>query len=326
MPADKKILITTYHNAFLNKGGGEYELLEVALNLRKMGHIADVYSPYSRSVQYYDIIIHFSVEEGGLGLLRHVKSEGKKVILWPNLWVESHDRDRVKKVAAAHLDLADAVVFKSRTEEKKFKSVAWQDNTRSIIVPAGVDPSFAQAAPSRLFRSSYDLDTYLLWVGIIEPTKNQLSTIEALADFDLPLVIVGDYRDKEYYAQCRAAAPEHFLFLDPIAHNSDLIRSAMQECRLYIETSLDPPGKSVIEAAIAGAPLLVRESAWAREHFGDAAFYLNADDAGSIREGIERTLDVPKKQVLRNDLMKKHLFPDVLSPLTQLIAELTQER
>ncbi|MCC4118933.1 hypothetical protein LLG90_26650, partial [Aromatoleum toluclasticum] len=64
------VLITTYHEAFVVRGGGEYELLSIADGLRQCGFIADILGPYSRPLEFYDVVLHFSVHGGGLSLLR----------------------------------------------------------------------------------------------------------------------------------------------------------------------------------------------------------------------------------------------------------------
>ena len=48
------VLITTYHEAFVVRGGGEYELLA----------ITDIYGLHSRPLEYYDAVLHFSVHGG----------------------------------------------------------------------------------------------------------------------------------------------------------------------------------------------------------------------------------------------------------------------
>src|SRR5690606_33759861 len=113
------ILITTYHEAFVVRGGGEYELLSIADGLRQCGFIADIYGPYSRPLEFYDVVLHFSVHDGGQALLRTVKSFGKPVVLWPNLWARKEDKVAVE-VIREHVALADLVAFKSQAEKKNF--------------------------------------------------------------------------------------------------------------------------------------------------------------------------------------------------------------
>jgi len=312
------ILLTTYPEAFLNKGGGEYELLNIAHNLRKLGLVADIYSPYSKDISDYDTVIHFSVNASGLPMAEAVKAAGKKFILWPNFWVNKSAAST--NAVAAHLaELADLVIFKSRIEKANFESVAPLPDEKTLIIPSAVDPIFLEAAPKNFFRESFGLDEYLVWIGIFEPRKNQLGTIFALHDLELPIVFIGNYRDESYYSACKVAAPDHFVFLEPMEQGSDILRAAIRESRLYLEPTFEPAGKSVIEAAISGARILVSNAPWEREHLGRFAVYVNPKDPQSIRGGVAHALatSVDPEQV--RTLAQKHLMPRVLDRLVAFL-------
>lgn len=314
----KPVLVTTYPEAFLHKGGGEYELLEIALNLRKLGIVADAYSPYANDLGAYETVIHFSVNPNGLPLVEAVKQAGKKLILWPNFWI--NETTAKPPALARFLELADIVVFKSTTERNTFDHVASLSSCRTLIVPVSVDPIYAASPPKSLFQDTFALGDYIVWVGIIEPCKNQLEVIHALREVNLPVVFIGNYRDEPYYQACKEAAPEHFLFLGPMEHKSDILRAAIRESRLYIEPALEPAGKSVLEAAISGARILVSDAPWEREHLGDFAVYVDPKDPKNIRAGVQLGLTTPVPQEQTAVLSQKHLLPGTLEELT---AELT---
>ena len=312
------VLVTTYHEAFLHKGGGEYELLEVAFNLRRLGLVVDVYSPFARDIEAYDAILHFSLVPETLPLLHALKDLGKRIILWPNFWsAQELPADR-QDTFRRFFRLADAVVFKSQAEADILAALV-PDSCRLLTVPAGIDPCFAAPAPVRLFRDSYELDEYLLWIGIIEPSKNQLQAVNALRRLDVPMVFVGNYRDRAYYDACQNAAPDRFHFLPPLAHKSDMLRAALRECAAYLELGRDPGGKSVLEAAISGARIVIPRSSWAEEHFGDFPTYVNPDDEASIVRGVSEALEKAPDADMAARLMARHGLPDVLLPLRDYI-------
>ena len=318
---DNKILITTYHEAFLKKGGGEYELLEVAFNLRKLGFIADIYSPFSRDIDFYNTIIHFSTHITGLYLFETLHSYGKKIILWPNVWFQGPVDEIQHSVISRYLELSQAVVFKSQVERALIENVVPLNGIDVLHLPACVDPCFSQPTPTRLFRETFGLKDYILWIGIIEPCKNQLLAITALKHLQIPIVFIGNYREEAYYQACRAQAPDHFLFLDPMPHKSDIFRAAIQECALYIEQTLDPPGKSVLEAAISGANILISQSEWAREHFGNYPVYVDPTNPESIAEGVRIGLEKNRNQELATMLAARHCLPDVLTSLCNYLSD-----
>lgn len=314
------VLVTTYHQAFLHKGGGEYELLEVAFNLRQLGLVADVYSPFSRDVDAYDTVLHFSLVPESLPLVARMNTLKKHVILWPNFWQADALAPEQADIFARFFRLGDAVVFKSAAEEALLRPLIPQ-GCPVLRVPAGVDPCFAEPTPDRLFRDSYGVEEYLLWVGIIEPAKNQLAAIRALAHLSVPIVFVGNARDRDYYTACREAAPSHFLFLPPMTHKSDILRAALQECRLYIESGHEPGGKSVLEAVISGAQVVIPYSAWAVEHFGDFPVYIASREERAIADAVSVALEKKASPNIAAEVARRHMLPDVLAPLYAYIKE-----
>lgn len=318
MISSKRILITTYHQAFLSKGGGEFELLEVASSLKMLGQIIDIYGPYSRSIDNYDIVLHFSVHGGGLELLRDVKRLGKTIVLWPNFWISDFDRVSIETIVE-HVQLADLVVFKSNSEKELLQSIISIPESKTKMIYTGLDSCFAKAAPAKLFHTVYGLQDYILWVGILEKCKNQLFAIQALAELEIPIVFVGNYRDPNYYQACLDAAPPHFKFIRVLPHKSEMHRSALQNCRAYLEVSLEPPGNSALEAGASGVPLVLTDCTWSREHFGDYAFYADPSSKDSILKAVKAALDQSSVMDLSEKIYARHKLPDVLIPLLEAI-------
>jgi glycosyltransferase involved in cell wall biosynthesis len=313
------VLFTTYQTAFFHKGGGEYELLEVAFNLRQMGLIADIYSPFSRDIDAYDTIIHFSLVPDSLPLLDLLKQQGKRIIIWPNFWQAEPLSAEQRQLFSRFFQLSDAVVFKSQSDEDILADILPKACSR-LRVPAGVDSCYATPTPDHLFRSSYGLGEYILWVGIFEPGKRQLPVIKALEQLSLPLVFIGNYRDKKYYEACKQAAPPHFLFLPSMNHKSDILRAALRECRAYIEAGSEPGGKSVLEAVISGAQVVLPRSPWAEEHLGNFPVYIDPDDADSIVSGVEQAMRKVPDPMISAALAAKHMPLAVLRPVYEYIA------
>lgn len=313
-----KILITTYHQAFMVRGGGEYEMFSVADSLKSKGFIADIYSPYSRSIDNYDVILHFSVHGGGLGLLREIDKAGKPIVLWPNLWVQKRNDD-LTGLVNAHVELAEAVVFKSQAELEQFQRWFALPTHKALLTTFGADPSYLRDAPVNLFKVLYDIERYAIWIGVIEPSKNQLSAIRVLRDHGIPLVLVGRYRDKDYYQQCQMAAGNDALFIEGLPKHSEIIRSALRESQFYIEVSYEPPGLSAIEAGLSGCRLLLSDSDWSREHFGGLATYANPSDASDISRAVDTVLTQhhdPDSLVVK---LRKHCLPESIEPLIEIL-------
>jgi glycosyltransferase involved in cell wall biosynthesis len=166
----------------------------------------------------------------------------------------------------------------------------------------------------------YGLDKYVLWVGVLNRTKNQLTAVNALKDLDIPVVFIGHPNDEEYFNECRAAAPDHFLFIPQMPPASEILCSAVQSCTLFLEASLEPPGTSALEAALAGRPLVLSEGPWTKEHMGSHVRTINPRSEDSIRSAVRDALRSPANgEALSKDVSRRHLAPRPLTPLVDLI-------
>jgi glycosyltransferase involved in cell wall biosynthesis len=300
-----KLLLTTYHQAFMKRAGGEFELFNISERLKQNGLIADIYGPFSRALEHYDAVLHFSVHGGGLELLRYVRDKHKPIVLFPNIWL-SAPKPGIESMVSEYVDLAELVVFRSQAERNMFEQYFILPAQKTRLIATIADAAYMQAAPQGLFKAIYGVEEYLIGVGIIEPVKNQLSVIQALKNTGQKLVLVGGYRDAEYYAACQAAGGEHVLFINALPARSELMRSALSESQAFIECSHEPPGLSAVEAGLAGASLVVTDSPWTKEHFGEHAQYCDPANPCSILRSIQRA--VSQKDATKK-LTQEHLKP-----------------
>lgn len=317
MNPSPRTLLTTYHHAYLKKAGGEFEIFAVSEKLKQHGLIADIYGPFSRALEHYDVVLHFSVHGGGLDLLRYVRDRGTPVALWPNLWL-NQAASAIEGLVREHTDLADVVIFKSQAEQDMFASFfdLPSEKVRRIVTPA--DAIYRQEAPKGLFKSLYGLDRYLIGVGIIEPNKNQLAVIRALKGLDHKLVLVGGYRDAAYYRQCREEGGDDVLFIDALPARSEILRSALREAEAFVECSFEPPGLSALEAGLTGVRVVVSRSPWTTEHFDDLVDYCDPANVESIRAAVQSALQRPVSSRL-SDRLSRHCDPQSMGDLVHIL-------
>ncbi|QJW80196.1 glycosyltransferase [Burkholderia glumae] len=316
-------MITTYHQAFLVRGGGEYEIFSVADSLKQRGMIVDIYGPYARSIDDYDVVLHFSVHGGGLELLETVKGRGKPVALWPNLWV-NESATGLDAIVNRHVSLADAVIFKSAAEQQHFARHFGLPAEKARRITVGADAAYRRPAPPGLFKSLYGVDRYAIWFGVIEPNKNQLAAVRVLREKGIPLVLVGRSRDEAYYQACRVAGGDNVLFIKGLPQKSEIVRAALKEALFYVEMSHEPPGLSSIEAGLAGCRLLLSDSEWSREHFGDAAIYADSADEADIARGVDAVLAMPRENSALVDGLSRFCLPEAIDPLIATLQSITK--
>ena len=317
--AKERILMTTYPTAFCYRGGGEEELVDLKNNLRKLGLIVDVYGPNILPLICYDIILHYSVISSSIGIVREAKNLGKKVILLPSLWWSHLPKQAEKELVLEFFKLSDCIVFKSKSEYENIAKYVAIDDAKVVYCRWGVDPCFDEPADKELFKSTHNLREYILWPGIIEERKNQLTAIHALKDSEVPLVFIGDYRDRSYYEACVRSSPRHFKFLPYIHSKSEMLRSAIQNCTVFLEVPLEPPGLSAFEASLSSKPMVLSNSSWTEEHFGNFIQKVDPRSTSSIQVGVQAAMQMSISPELSNRTRLRHLLPQVLEPLIRVL-------
>jgi glycosyltransferase involved in cell wall biosynthesis len=157
-----------------------------------------------------------------------------------------------------------------------------------VVTPNAVDPIFSPdgAAPERR--------PYALFVGGIQPRKDPVAAIEALAllNGDLELVIVGaekrggpEVRD----ALRRLGLEQRVELTGHVGHEqlAGLYRGAV--C-LVFPSRYEGFGLPVLEAMASGTPVVAANAGALPEVAGDAAILVEPGDAAAIAEGIRRAL------------------------------------
>lgn len=299
----KRVLLTTHPTAYLKQGGGEREIHLLKRAFDAADILVDIYGPNSLPIDQYDIVIHFSMVSGSELVLRESAAAGKKMILWPNLWLVSPPTEGHLKYLQALIEIFDAFVFKSKTEEAHFKSLFRIDEKYSINVLPLVTKSFSRKNITPVFKESYGLDRYVIWPGIIEPQKNQLSAIRAFREIEIPLVISGQVRDSDYYEACKREATENVVFIPEMPFASELHLSALAHSELFLELPLDFPGTSALEAAALDCKMLLSKSTWVDELIPGAS-QVEPTNIESIIESV-------------NKLASSRITPDSRAPKYQ---------
>jgi glycosyltransferase involved in cell wall biosynthesis len=317
--SNPRVLITTYSTAFLSRGGGELELLDLLSNLRQLGVSADIYGSTSLPLIKYDIVLHYSLIPSGMVFVQEAKNAGKKLVLMPALWWANEPSQPEKDSAADFFRMADVIVFKSKSEYENIANYVAVDPAKLAYCPWGVDPCFEVPVNKDLFKKTYKLDEYILCLGIIEETKNQLTAIHALKESKIPVVFIGDYRDRSYYESCVKASPAHFKFLPHMQAKSEILRSAIQNCKVFLEVSLEPAGFSAFEAALAKVPMVLSAGEWTEEHFAELVQQVDPKSTSAIQQAVQIALTTTVPAELYTNMHIKHILPQSLEQLIRIL-------
>jgi glycosyltransferase involved in cell wall biosynthesis len=182
-------------------------------------------------------------------------------------------------------------------------------STPMAPVPNGVDPvSFSE--PS----SSFEDRDYVLFVGRIDPHKNQLGAIRALRGSGLRLVIAGDDHPHHprYAEQCREEGGDWVTFTGQIAHDSPELSELYRGARVHVLPSwFETTGLVSLEAALCGCSVVSTSRGHAREYLDDLAWYCDPGDPASILRAVRQGWDSPPSPALRQRVLARYTWEQV---------------
>ena len=164
------------------------------------------------------------------------------------------------------------------------------------VVPHGVDPAWAAAAPPDVaLRASLGLPSaYLLFVGTLEPRKDLRTLLAAvrLLPEAPPLVLVGPPGWGEQVEVGSALTPG---FLDDPA-----LRAVVAGASALVLPSRDEGfGLTVLEALAAGTPVVASDLPVLREVGGEAVTYAPVGDPPAFAAALADVLDRPGDPAVR---------------------------
>ena len=201
----------------------------------------------------------------------------------------------------ASAERATAIVAASRHTASELTALYGIARERIIVLPPPADPRFGDpvsGAARREILARLELpERFLLSVGTLERRKNQRTALAALALLDPartpPLLLVG--RDGGTRGALVAQAERlgigaRLLLRDAVA-DADL-PAVMQSAAVFLYPSLaEGFGLPIVEAQLAGVPVITTEGGCFSEAGGPDALYVPATDASALAAAIRAALD-----------------------------------
>lgn len=309
-----KVTFLLRYDAGLYYGGAEVQAQYTAEGLRKLGVDVEVFSSLTTDVgdvmhcfgclRLFNDVAQYCRHRGIPYLVSTIFYVGltRLGLAWRRLRATTHRDSRLRRRL---LNGASLLLPNSMAEAELVATLFRQPMAKMHVVPNGVEERFAEGDPD-LFRNRFGLrEPFVLNVARLEPRKNQLRLIEALAGTGLKLVILGQEADARYAVACRRAAGSDVLFLPPVPHDDPLLAGAYAACRVFALPSLvETPGIAALEAAAAGARVVTTPVGGGREYFGEHARYVLPSSAAGIRSAVlsawedDRPTDAQREHVL----------------------------
>jgi glycosyltransferase involved in cell wall biosynthesis len=302
-----RVLFSTYPWAFETPGGGEIQLQKYAEHLPSHGVDVQLHDAWRANLTDVSLVHFFSCIAGSVHFCNYVRQRGLPLVISSSLWVTPQTADRYPiDEIRAQLSLADVIVTNSDTESDQLASVLALPRNRFMTVMNGFDPRFLQPHDPELFRTAFGIiGPFILNVGNIEPRKNQLALVQAMAGHPLPLVLIGHQRDETYSAKVLSESGSQVRYLGALDHADPRLASAFAACAAFVlPSTLETPGLAALEAAAAGAPVVVTSEGSTRDYFGTHAQYVDHRDPQDIRRGLASALRRGREPGLKDQVAR----------------------
>ncbi|MHB8903080.1 MAG: glycosyltransferase [Thermoguttaceae bacterium] len=322
-------------------GGGEIQMFGTVRGLRELGVSARLWRPWEESLSEARCLHLFGSLPEHLPLVEAARRAKLPVLLstitwfdWRSCWREPGSVLRrllavgrfAARAACPRLPswrrrlyhAVDMLLPNSNAEAAQLARYFQVPPQKMHIVPNAADPRFGEAEPGpflRLLQRRLTTETpvevrarvadgrFALYVGRIEPRKNQLGLLRAMRGAGVPVVFVGDAvpGHDRYWQTCCREADSSVIFVPRLDHDDPLLRSAYAACGCVVLPGwYETPGLVALEAAMTGAPLVLPHGGSAREYFGRDASYVVPEDLPGIRRAVLGALEQPRSEFIAN--------------------------
>lgn len=181
------------------------------------------------------------------------------------------------------------------------KYLQGKDKIREVY--NGVDIQKVDILPESSFFEKYKIPkNYILQVGRVEYSKNQLNLVGSLMDRpDIPIVILGNNQyNLKYTSMVKRLASKrgNVFFVSNVPH--DEVYSFYKYAKLHVLLSLrESPGLVSMEALSQGCPIVVSDKRFLPldTYFSEQCIAVNPFDKTAIQEAILKQMEAEHKVV-----------------------------
>ena len=230
------------------------------------------------------------------------------------------DRSFYKAKYLRSCKAATHVIAVSRETQQDLIELAGIPEEKTSVIYQGCHPQFLKVVPEeqrRALREKYGLpSSYMLNVAAIEPRKNQLNLLKAIAEgsIDFPLVVAGrptDYLD-ELQQAVKSWHLQHKVFFLPDLRFEDL-PALYQGASLFVYPSqAEGFGIPIVEALQSGVPVIASKGGCMEESGGPDSRYVDPDDSEELATQIQTVLsnEALQQQMRRKGKDYSNIFSD----------------
>ncbi|MDP8267320.1 MAG: glycosyltransferase [Candidatus Tenebribacter davisii] len=337
-----RIHLASYQSIMLNRGGPTYKLLHLKKALEKLGVDVKFFDMWDFNLKLTDDdLVHiFLSNTSTFSLANNLKLYGAKYVVNPIIF-SNHPAWKIKlyqtlekplnklfvrsisdyRITEQICNNAEKVLPNTVDEGNLLVKGMGVDKNKIQVIHNGVEKRFADASSS-LFQKKYGLKNFILYVGHLgAERKNGVKVISALQQIDHPSVIIADILHNQEGEWCRAEInkSKNIKLIEWLNHDDPLFASAYAACHTFIlPTKYETPGRSALEAGLAGANIVITPNGGTKEYFGDLAEYPNPHLVSSIQKAIQTALNKPRSSQLSDHIKKNFVWSVIAKETLQM--------
>ncbi len=330
-----RILLAANQTLMLNKGGPTYVILQMKKELAKLGYQVEYFDYWNDNLTLKkDDIVHlFLASLSTYSLAVNLHQYGANYVVTP-IFYSKHSANLLKlymlleKLSKPVLkrsysdyyftktvcDFAEFVLPNTKKEASLLVNGLSISPQKTFVVPNGVEKRFADSS-DELWLKKFGYKDFILYVGHLgAERKNGVNIIKALSKIDEKAVIIANVLDTAEGKYCRELIEKskNITLIEWLNHDDKLLESAYAACKAFIlPTHYETPGIAAMEAALAGANIVITPFGGTKEYFKDYAIYANPFSVDDIIAKTEQALILPKNEKLKKHIMENYLWEKV---------------
>lgn len=247
-------------------------------------------------------ILPNDLKELAKGLLRGIKDNSQLESAFLQLRIPYSKQQKDILISADH------IVATSYGEINALQKKFAIPKSRFSIVPICINKENYQVSKD-IFVKKYSLRNFIISVGRIEPKKNQLAILKALGSTRIPLVFVGSLSDyhpqytKKFIKLLQKYTNAYYIGV----LNKKMLISGFAAAKVHVLASwFETLGIVSMEAAINKCNIVTTSMGYAREYFGDLAWYCDPRDIDSIKKTVIDAYNAPIRTELSQLILEKY--------------------
>lgn len=300
---------------FQAQGGLQIQILETNAALQRRGVDARLIDPNVEHLKSFDLVHVYSVINGNHRIAEYGKTFGLPVVTSPLIrphWNRSlGKRARLMERVVGrltHWDVkteyrqiesclsnSDILIALGEIERRSMVDAFKIDPKRIRVIPNGIPKRFFDASPTLAMERLEGKNGFVLCVAAINPHKNQLGLVQALAGTNRHVVLAGEcLPSEEPYLQQIQSYP-HVTYLGKLDYDDPLLASAYAAAGVFcLPSQSEVMPLSILESLATGTPVVTTQNhSMDMKGLAGLVREVNPNDLTEIRSMIEAMLNAP---------------------------------